>query len=209
MPSRTVPIDARSDGRTLRTRGQRTRERLLTAGAEVFADRGYHAARVDDVVKLAQTSHGTFYLYFSNKEDLFHALAERVAERLATLAGTLPPLTPGADGLAAITGWMAEFQTLYAASGPIIQAWTEAEIVATDVGKLATTVWAAFTRALIERIRATTVDDIDPAVAALAFVAMIERANYYVRTGQVGVQSEAVVATLARVTHAGIFGPPG
>jgi AcrR family transcriptional regulator len=209
MPSRTVPIDARADGRTLRTRGQRTRERLLAAGAEVFADRGYHAARVDDVVKLAQTSHGTFYLYFSNKEDLFHALAERVAERLAALAGTLPPLTADADGLAAITGWMAEFQALYAASGPIIQAWTEAEIVATDVGKLATTVWAAFTRALIERIRATTVDDIDPAVAALAFVAMIERANYYVRTGQVGVKSEAVVATLARVTHAGIFGPPG
>ena len=178
----------------------------MSAGAEVFAERGYHAARVDDVVKVAKTSHGTFYLYFANKEELFHALAERVAEQLAALASTLPPLTPGADGLAALTTWMAQFQTLYAASGPIIQAWTEAEIVATDVGKLATTVWAAFTRALIERIRATTLDDIDPAVAALAFVAMIERANYYVRTGQVGVKSDAVVATLARVTHAGLFG---
>jgi AcrR family transcriptional regulator len=29
---------------------------------------------VDDVVRRAQTSHGTFYLYFSNKEDLFKAL---------------------------------------------------------------------------------------------------------------------------------------
>ena len=206
MPPRSAPIDARSNGRELRTRGQRTREKLLGAGAVVFAERGYHAARVDDVVKLAETSHGTFYLYFANKEELFHALAEQVAERLAALAGTLPALTPGPDGLAALTAWMAEFQTLYAESGPIIQAWTEAEIVATDVGKLATTVWAAFTRALIDRIRATAVDDIDPAVAALAFVAMIERANYYVRTGQVGVKREAVVETLARVTHAGLFG---
>ena len=207
MPTRSAPTDVRPVGRELRTRGRRTRERLLSAGAAVFAERGYHAARVDDIVKLAETSHGTFYLYFANKEGLFHALAEQVAEQLAGLANTLPALTPGPAGLAALTTWMAEFQMMYAASGPIIQAWTEAEIVATEVGKLATSVWAAFTGALIERIRASPVDDIDPAVAALAFVAMIERANYYVRTGQVGIDGDTVVNTLARVTHAGLFGP--
>jgi AcrR family transcriptional regulator len=37
-------------------------QRLLDAGVEVFAARGYHAARVDDIVKVAETSHGTFYL---------------------------------------------------------------------------------------------------------------------------------------------------
>ena len=41
----------------------------------VFADRGFHAARVDDIVRSARTSHGTFYLYFTNKEDLLRALA--------------------------------------------------------------------------------------------------------------------------------------
>src|SRR5512141_1598465 len=99
MPARSDPIEARPGGRELRSRGRRTRERLMAAGAEVFAERGYHAARVDDVVKLAETSHGTFYLYFANKEELFHALAEEVAERLATLAATLPPLTPGPEGI--------------------------------------------------------------------------------------------------------------
>ncbi len=208
MPARSDPIEARPGGRELRSRGRRTRGRLLAAGAEVFAERGYHAARVDDVVKLAETSHGTFYLYFANKEELFHALAEDVADQLAALAETLPPLTPGPEGIATLTAWMAEFQAMYRSSGPIIQAWTEAEIVATDVGKLATTVWATFTRALIDRIRASEVNDVDPAVAALAFVAMIERANYYVRTGQVSVAGDAVVDSLARVTHAGLFAPP-
>src|SRR4051794_35502492 len=164
MPARSDAIEARPEGRELRSRGRRTRDRLLVAGAEVFADRGYHAARVDDVVKLAETSHGTFYLYFANKEELFRALAEEVADGLATLAGTLPPLAPGAEGIAALTRWMAEFQTMYRSSGAIIQAWTEAEIVATDVGKLATTVWAAFTTALVHRIRASAVTDVDPAV---------------------------------------------
>ena len=50
---------------------------------EVFAERGFHGVRVDDVVRRAGISHGTFYLYFSNKEDLFGALTAEVA----TLAG--------------------------------------------------------------------------------------------------------------------------
>ena len=54
--------------------------KLLDAGVEIFAQRGFHAARVDDIVKLAKTSHGTFYLYFSNKEELFRALAQEVAK---------------------------------------------------------------------------------------------------------------------------------
>ena len=61
--------------RELRARGLATRERLLDAGATVFAQRGVHAARVDDIVKVAATSNGTFYLYFANKEELFRALA--------------------------------------------------------------------------------------------------------------------------------------
>ena len=58
-------------------------------------------------------------------------------------------------------------------------------MVATEMGRLGTVVWAAFTGALVERIRATGVAGIDPVTAALALVAMIERANYYVLTGQV------------------------
>src|SRR5262249_12804599 len=50
-------------GRELRARGRRTMRKLLDAGVEIFAQRGFHAARVDDIVKLAKTSHGTFYLY--------------------------------------------------------------------------------------------------------------------------------------------------
>src|SRR3979409_237103 len=63
-----------AQNRELRARGKRTMRKLLDAGAQVFAQRGYHAARVDNIVKLADTSHGTFYLYFANKEDLFGAL---------------------------------------------------------------------------------------------------------------------------------------
>jgi AcrR family transcriptional regulator len=203
MPARRSETAA---PRELRARGLATRERLLEAGATVFASRGLHAARVDDIVKVAATSHGTFYLYFANKEELFQALAEQVAAELEALAGRLPPLTPDAAGIAELDAWMAEFGALYAHAGPVIRAWTETEMVATAMGRLGTVVWAAFTGALVERIRGTGAEGIDPVVAALALVAMIERANYYVLTGQVPAPDGTLPATLARVTHRAIFG---
>jgi AcrR family transcriptional regulator len=192
--------------RELRARGLATRERLLEAGGRVFATRGMHAARVDDICKVAATSHGTFYLYFANKEELFHALAEQVAGDLEALAARLPALTPDDAGRDALDEWLREFGGLYARTGPVIRAWTETEMVATEMGRLGTVVWATFTSALVERIRATGVDGIDPVMAALALVAMIERANYYVLTAQAPAPDGMLPATLARVTHGAIFG---
>src|ERR1051326_6136401 len=60
--------------RELRAQGRETVRRLLEAGMVEFESRGFHGVRVDDVVRRAGISHGTFYLYFSKKEDLFKAL---------------------------------------------------------------------------------------------------------------------------------------
>ena len=82
-----------ADGRVLRARGQRTRARLLQAGSTVLARKGYHAARVDDIVTAARSSHGTFYLYFASKEDLFYELVAQVAADPTTLVDELPVIT--------------------------------------------------------------------------------------------------------------------
>ncbi|MGZ4756785.1 MAG: TetR/AcrR family transcriptional regulator, partial [Acidimicrobiia bacterium] len=67
---RTSGSRARAAGpaqsRELRARGKLTMRKLLAAGSQVFAAKGYHATRVDDIVKVAETSHGTFYLYSSS-----------------------------------------------------------------------------------------------------------------------------------------------
>src|SRR5258708_36020218 len=60
--------------RELRAQGRQTVRNLLEAGLAEFDERGFQAVRVDDIVRRAQISHGTFYLYFSNKEDPFKAL---------------------------------------------------------------------------------------------------------------------------------------
>jgi AcrR family transcriptional regulator len=191
----------------LRARGQATLRKLLDAGIEVFAQRGYHAARVDDIVKLARTSHGTFYLYFANKEDLFGALTAEVATAIQELAEELPPLTAGPDGRALLRDWALRFSELYDRYGPVIVAWTEAEIGDSSFGRQGDDLIAQLTGVLIARIRVVAPTGIDATVAALALVAMIERLHYYAMTRQVRLVHDAMIDTLASVTHAAICGP--
>jgi AcrR family transcriptional regulator len=55
-------------------RRQQTREHLLAAAAEVFAERGFHGATLDEVAAVAGFTKGAVYSNFKNKEDLFLAL---------------------------------------------------------------------------------------------------------------------------------------
>jgi AcrR family transcriptional regulator len=206
--SNDAPRSAPGTGtpRELRARGQRTRRKLLDAGVSVFAARGYHAARVDDIVKLACTSHGTFYLYFANKEELFRALAADVAIEMTALADEFPPLRPDATGERALGEWIARFTELYQRSGPIIRAWTEAEIGDSQFGRLGTDTLAEFSSILARRITEAGPSGLDAFVAALALVAMTERLNYYALTEQVALEHDAMIETLTAVTQRSLFG---
>jgi AcrR family transcriptional regulator len=203
-----APPDAKGGGpareRELRAQGKKTMRKLLDAGMTVFERRGYHAARVDDIVKVAKTSHGTFYLYFSNKEDLFRALAVDVAEQMSELAEELGSVTPDDDGYEELRSWLDRFTELYFAYGPVIRAWTEAELVENDLGRLGGDVLQTLARNVAERI-AESNPGVDPAVAALAFFSMVERSAYLVLSRQISVERDQLVDTLAAVAHAGMF----
>jgi AcrR family transcriptional regulator len=197
----------RVQGRELRARGRRTLARLLEAGGTVFADRGYHAARVDDIVRAAKTSHGTFYLYFSSKQDLFRAVAVGVAAEMVDLARDLPALDP--DDVTADTAlrdWLDRFATLYRRHGAFIRTWTEAEIADSEIGAIGNDLVTQFSRELARRVR-TAAPDLDSGVTAFALVSMIERTNYLVEARQLQVDRTETLPTLATVTMAALHGP--
>lgn len=59
------------------------RQHIVEAAERVFAERGFEAAKVQDISKLAGLSMGTIYAIFPSKEDLFGGiLAERGRELL-------------------------------------------------------------------------------------------------------------------------------
>jgi AcrR family transcriptional regulator len=197
---------APAQGRELRARGKRTMRKLLDAGIEVFSKRGYHSARVDDIVKAAKTSHGTFYLYFSNKEDLFQALVADVADELATVTAALGPVTPDRAGYDELRSWLARFTDMYEHYGPIIRTWTEAEIGESEAGRMGTDVLAELATAISSRL-AKGSRTIDPTIASLAVIAMIERFNYFVLSGQVDADRDKLLDTLAAVVFDALFAP--
>src|SRR5215471_3368946 len=90
--------------RELRAQGRQTLRNLLEAGLAEFDERGFQAVRVDDIVRRAQISHGTFYLYFSNKEDLFKALLSDALHDMGLVTDEFPVVTRNEAGQAAIVG---------------------------------------------------------------------------------------------------------
>lgn len=58
------------------------RTAMMQAAVRVFAEKGYHAATIRDIVNAADVAVGTFYFYFPDKETLFVYLYEETADFL-------------------------------------------------------------------------------------------------------------------------------
>lgn len=187
------PAVAASDqpGRaSLRTRGQQTRQRLLDAGTEVLPARGYHDARVDDIVEAAGVSHGSFYRYFENKEDFFRVLAEDASSTMIELLATFP-----ADGdPALLRRWLDDWFASYRSNGGVISTWQEMH--ASDPGLLAFSqqVAASVVARLMVILDARGFGD--PLVDALTLLAVVERLPYSVFTLGFTKEEDAIAAML-------------
>jgi AcrR family transcriptional regulator len=180
-------------------------QRLRDAGLAVFAERGYYAARVDDIVRAAETSHGTFYLYFANKEELLRDLASACATDLRAAAHALSPADPERDGdstddLAAFVG---AFMATYARYGPVIRAWMEDQMGDGEINRLGVRTFTKIADALAERLAAAGADATPARVGAL--MALLERVAYYTASGRLDRDDPAVIATITTVVRRGFF----
>ncbi len=63
-------------------KAQATRKRILEAAANIFANKGYHETRVDDIVEASNSSKGSVYAYFPGKQQIFLALVDQFADLL-------------------------------------------------------------------------------------------------------------------------------
>jgi AcrR family transcriptional regulator len=69
------------DSKRERTKAQ-NRAAIIEAAREVFAELGYDAAGVRDVIRRTDLASGTFYNYFPDKESVFRAVLEESAEEV-------------------------------------------------------------------------------------------------------------------------------
>ncbi len=63
-----------------RKRSEKTRRRIMEAGRKIFMEKGYHDTRISDIIAETGLGHGTFWIYFRNKEDLLRVLVQELLE---------------------------------------------------------------------------------------------------------------------------------
>jgi len=185
-----------------RQQGAATRTKLLQAGKQVLAERGYHAARVDDVVSVAQVSHGSFYLYFPNKEALVLELAQECARELGAMTEALGEISADASGREALRAWLTEFLALYRSYGVVVRAWVENQFNNAELTQLGLDSFASIAEALMERMSRSHPED--GALRVVALVSMMERFTSLIVNQDLG-PDDLVLDTAATVIHRGFF----
>jgi TetR/AcrR family fatty acid metabolism transcriptional regulator len=77
-----MTTDMSAAGRVLTEAQREKRRAILRAAIQVFAEKGYHACRVQDVAAEAGVAYGLVYHYFSSKEDLLETIFRGTWRRL-------------------------------------------------------------------------------------------------------------------------------
>ena len=180
-------------GRDVRPRGEKTRRKLLDAGAKVLPSYGYQAARVDDIAAVAGVSHGSFYRYFQNKDDFFRVLAEDASLRMIDMLDRFPSASDG-DALRA---WTQEWFTTYEGNGGVISVWQEMQAAEPTLAEFSLEVAVAVLGRLGRILEGRGFGD--ASIDALAFLALTERMPYGVFTLRFSERDEAVDAMVTMI----------
>jgi AcrR family transcriptional regulator len=192
--------------RQLTSQGAERKQQLLDAAARLFAEQGYAATRVVDIVDAAGVAKGLFYWYFENKEALFRELAAEIRRRLrrqqaAAMDDGAPALVRLLQGTVASVRFMAEnapFFSLLEVEGrnvsDVLRQGTEQHL--SDVAAL-----------IVEGQADGTVTDDDPAeLLALGVVGTVGQFSHFHRTGRIDLSlaelSGVVVRLVARMLSA-------
>ncbi|MFL5911906.1 MAG: TetR/AcrR family transcriptional regulator [Gaiellaceae bacterium] len=157
-------------GRALSRKGVETRQRLLDAAEQVFAELGYHDASIVKVTEAAGVGQGTFYLYFSSKKEIFDELVRDLNRRVRHAMKEAS--SKGATRLEAeLLGFGGYFR--FTAEHPALyRIIRQAEFVSPEMlhhhyDKLA----EGYVEGLRESIAKGEIGDIDPEVTAWALMA--------------------------------------
>jgi AcrR family transcriptional regulator len=185
--------------RQLTSQGAERKQQLLDAAARLFAEQGYAATRVVDIVDAAGVAKGLFYWYFENKEALFRELATEIRRRLrrqqaAAMDPDAPALVRLLQGTVASVVFMAEnapFFSLLEVEGrnvsDVLRQGTEQHV--RDVVAL-----------IVEGQKDGSITGDDPAdLLALGVVGAVGQFSHFHRTGRIDLSLDELSGYVARL----------
>lgn len=106
-----------------------TKRKLLNAALEVFAQRGYNAATVEDIVGAAGVARASFYLHFKNKMELVQCLTDDVHPGVVALYNQLDELiTSNPTDAELIRPWISAALAWFNENRTVALVWQEISV---------------------------------------------------------------------------------
>ena len=159
-------------------RGLRTRAALVAAARKVFERMGYLDARLIDITRAAKCSAGTFYTYFSSKEEIFAAVLEVAQEDM--LHPGMPHVATEDDPAAIIEASNRAYLQAYQRNAKLMGLLEQVASIDPEFRELRTLRSNAFVRRNARSIAKLQANgqadpDLDPLLASRALSGMMSR----------------------------------
>ena len=139
---------------------------ILAVANGLIADRGYRGLRIDDVVRAANVSRGSFYTYFDDIDDFVRMIGVRAIQDVSEVVRDLPELPTRS----AMRGWLRRYAEVNLTSGPLVRVWIEAIEGPLRQDRAAVTDWGR--RRMASMLRSHGLGDVD--IEAEILMAIVE-----------------------------------
>ena len=194
------PARARGTSRAAAARARMYRDLVLESAERVFAARGFHASRMEEVAAEAGVSLSTVYAAFPSKRELFEALHETRGR--AFLARLEPALSAGEPALVCLrravesfVDWLTEHREYMHVDLREGRSWAIGDVEASRAYQAGIGLW---TELLQRGIREGVFEDDDPRLlATTAFAIMQVQLAYLLERGE-PLSNQEIAARIAR-----------
>jgi AcrR family transcriptional regulator len=193
---------------TLSSRAVATVNALVDAGAEQFRIKGYRRTSVDDIVETADVARGTFYKYFTDKQDLLAAVAAEAFGAGKAFAERVKHIDPITDE-GPLRNWIATYITFYDRFSGCIDTWTESttdDEAVIAIGESGQAMMDQATAVMLTR--APQPFPFDPIVSALILRALVTRVPQAARDLPKPMSDDQIVDLVVMCIRRGFFVQP-
>lgn len=191
--------------RFVQERSRDTLRRIIKAAEEVFSEKGYQKASVADIIARAGIGHGTFWLYFRNKDDLLRYLVQDMISEFESFAWYRendPEKTP-IDCVEDVEIIIGDVTRIFERHSPIfpliLRASLESEEFRGTLNELLQPFAHILEGKLREHLEKGLCSGLDPQVAALIILNMVEFANLQWLVRGISCDRETLVRNLSAV----------